>query len=72
MNDRPGKTATPDGTPRRRAKNSEQTANSAVSGVQDPLIAGDAGKGGRRNRGEAAVDAAGQIRRRDNDVDLLH
>lgn len=72
MHNAPRKTATPDGAPRRREKNSEQTATSIVSDVQDPLISGDAGKRGRRNSGEAAVDAAGQIRRRDNDVDLLH
>jgi hypothetical protein len=57
----------------RSAKTQRRTAKSRVTEVEDPVIAGDAAKGGkRRETNEANVDEAGQIRRRDNDVDLLH
>jgi hypothetical protein len=41
--------------------------------VQDPLIAGDAGKPGKRaETDEANVDEAGEMRRKKGEVDLLH
>ena len=40
--------------------------------MQDPLIAGDAGKAGKRlETDEATVDEAGQIRRKSGEVDLF-
>lgn len=74
MIDRPKKPASaPDGEPRQPAQDRDGTAKSKVSEVQDPLISGDAGKRGKRiETNEAAVDEAGQIRRKKGDVDLLH
>ena len=67
------KTTPPDGEPKRPPRDRESTSKSKVSEVQDPLIAGDAGKAGKRQEtSEANVDAAGQIRRKSGDVDLLH
>jgi len=44
-----------------------------VSEVQDPDISGDAGKPENgRVADETTVDEAGQIRRKDAPVDLLH
>jgi hypothetical protein len=62
--------ATPDGEPRQSAKGRDRTAKSKV---QDPLIAGDAGKAGKRvETDEANVDEAGEVRRKKGEVDLLH
>ena len=62
----------PDGEPREPPKDRDST-RSKVSEVQDPLIAGDAGKAGKRQGpGEVNVDEAGQLRRRKGEVDLLH
>jgi hypothetical protein len=72
MTDRP-KPTPPDGQPKQSAKDRDGTAKSKVTEVQDPLIAGDAGKAGKRQEtGEANVDEAGQIRRKNSEVDLLH
>ena len=46
--DRQAKTTPPDGEPKQPAKDRDGTAKSKVTEVQDPLIAGDAGKAGRR------------------------
>ena len=63
----------PDGEPKQPAKNRGDTAKSKVTDAQDPLIAGDAGKAGKRlETDEATVDEAGQIRRKSGEVDLLH
>lgn len=67
----------PDGDPaagpRGGARDGEGTRKSKVSEVQDPLIAGDAGKDTARTvAGEATVDEAGQLRRKDRRPDLLH
>jgi len=44
-----------------------------VTEVQDPLIAGDERKPAKRlDTADAWVDEAGEVRRRDDDVDLLH
>ena len=67
------KTPPPDGEPREPPKDRDSTRKSKVSEVQDPLIAGDAGKAGKRQGpGEVNVDEAGQLRRRKGEVDLLH
>jgi hypothetical protein len=67
------KTPPPDGEPRQPSRDRDSTAKSKVSEVQDPLIAGDAGKpGGRVETNEASVDEAGQLRRKKRGVDLLH
>ena len=63
------KTPPPDGEPKAPPKDRDST-RSKVSEVQDPLIAGDAGK--RLGPGEVNVDEAGQLRRRKGEVDLLH
>ncbi len=71
MSATPKKTpATPDGAPLSRASGRK----SKVSEVQDPLIAGDAGKDAKTvQAGELVVDDAGQVRRKNNnEVDLLH
>ncbi|MEQ1941220.1 hypothetical protein ABMA32_02220 [Mesorhizobium sp. VNQ89] len=64
------KPATPDGAPQSRSPRRK----SNVSDVQDPLIAGDAGKDAKTvEAGHLIVDEAGQVRRKDNnEVDLLH
>ncbi len=64
--------ATPDGAPKPRS--SGRSRKSKVSEVQDPLIAGDAGKNAKTvEAGELLVDEAGQVRRKNNnEVDLLH
>jgi hypothetical protein len=72
MTDRP-KTTPPDGQPKLPAKDGDGTSKSKATEVQDPLIAGDVGKTGKRlETGEANVDEAGQIRRKKGEVDLLH
>lgn len=76
MTDRPRKdgpdTPAPDGEPRPRPSDPDSTRKSKVSEVQDPLISGDAGKGGRTEADEAKVDEAGQVRRKKGEVDMLH
>jgi hypothetical protein len=75
MIDRPRKPApsAPDGEPKQPQKDRDSTSKSKVSEVQDPLISGDARKQGKGTEtGEAAVDEAGQIRRKKGEVDLLH
>lgn len=63
----------PDGEPAARSRGGEGTRKSKVSEVQDPLIEGDAGKDTARTvAGEATVDEAGQLRRKDRRPDLLH
>ncbi len=64
--------AAPDGVPKPRS--SGRSHKSKVSEVQDPLIAGDAGKNAKTvEAGEVVVDEAGQVRRKNNDqIDLLH
>ena len=65
--------ATPDGEPRSSAKGRGRTAKSKVTEVQDPLIAGDTGKAGKRvETDEVNVDDAGEVRRKKGEVDLLH
>ena len=62
-----------DGKPRQATRNRDRRGKSKVAEVQDPLIAGDAGKPGRRvETNEANVDEAGQLRRKKGEVDLLH
>jgi hypothetical protein len=69
---RPTPTA-PDGEPKVPPADPDASPKSTVSEVQDPLISGDAGKKeGDRNADEAAVDEAGQIRKKNGPVDLLH
>ena len=73
MNDRPK--AAPDGEPTLPAKAREGTSKSKITDVkitdvQDPLIAGDAGK--RRETSEPDVGEAGEVRRKKDEVDLLH
>jgi hypothetical protein len=73
MTDGPKKPATPpDGEPKPPSRDRDSTAKSKVSEVQDPLIAGDAGKRGRADADEANVDEAGQVRHKKGEVDLLH
>lgn len=78
MTDRPRKekekpeTPAPDGEPKQPPTDRDSTNKSKVSEVQDPLISGDAGKGGRTETNEANVDEAGQVSRKKGDVDLLH
>jgi hypothetical protein len=73
MRDGPKKPAAPDGEPKQPPSDPDSTAKSKVSEVQDPLIAGDAGKPGTRvETNEASVDEAGQLRRKKGEVDLLH
>jgi len=62
----------PDGGPKTSAQNRASRSKSRISQVEDPLISGDAGKRGRGNTDEAAVDEAGQIRKKQPPVDLLH
>jgi hypothetical protein len=67
------KTPPPDGEPKQPSRDRDSTAKSKVTEVQDPLIAGDAGRAGKRvETDEANVDEAGQIRRKRGEVDLLH
>jgi hypothetical protein len=71
MIDRPK--ATPDGQPKQPARDRDRTTKSKVSEVQDPLICGDVGKAGKRQEtGEANVGKAGEMRRKNSEVDLLH
>lgn len=76
MTDRPRKegpdTPAPDGEPKPPSRDRDSTSKGKVSEVQDPLISGDASKGGRTETNEANVDEAGQVRRKKGDVDLLH
>ena len=72
MTDRP-KPTPPDGQPKQSAKDRDGTAKSKVTEVQDPLIAGDAGKSRKPiETDEANVDEAGEVRRKKGEVDLLH
>ena len=72
MTDRP-KIPRRNGEPKQATKNRGDAGKSKVMEVQDPLIAGDAGKAGKRvETGEANVDEAGQIRPNKGEVDLLH
>ena len=65
--------ASPDGSPRRRPSRRGGTDKSRVTEVQDPLIAGDERKPAKRlDTADASIDEAGEVRRRDDDVDLLH
>jgi hypothetical protein len=65
--------ATPDGEPKPPARDRDSTAKSKVTEVQDPLIAGDAGKAGKRvETDEVKVDEAGELRHQKGEVDLLH
>lgn len=61
----------PDGKPRPAAPDKDSMSKSRMSEVQDPLISGDAGKDVVET-GDVVVDKAGQVRRKDQDVDLLH
>ena len=61
----------PDGKPRPSAPDKDSTSKSRVSEVQDPLISGDGGKEVVET-GDVVVDKAGQVRRKDKDIDLLH
>ncbi len=65
--------AFPDGEPKLPQGDRDSTGKSTVSEVQDPGISGDAA---RRESGrmadETTVDEAGQIRKKDRPVDLLH
>ena len=71
MNDRPK--AAPDGEPKLPAKDRDGTSNSKITDVQDPLIAGDTGRTGKgRETGEPNVVEAGEVRRKKDEVDLLH
>ena len=67
MTDRPRKdtpnTPAPDGEPKQPPRGPDSTRKSQVSEVQDPLISGDAGKGGRTETNEANVVEAGQVSR---------
>ena len=63
----------PDGEPRPPAGDRDASLRSKVSEVQDPRISGDAATGSFvRNADESAVDEAGQVRKKDAPVDLLH
>lgn len=63
----------PDGEPKPRAPDGDSAAGSKVSEVQDPKIAGDAGKDQKPiDAGELVVDEAGQVSRKPEDLDLLH
>jgi hypothetical protein len=61
----------PDGQPAPRTRDTEATAKSRVSEVQDPKIAGDAGAKAV-DAGGVAVDEAGQVRPKKENLDLLH
>ena len=61
----------PDGRPRPAAPDKDGTSKSRMSEVQDPLISGDAGKDVVETS-DVIVDKAGQVRRKNQDVDLLH
>ncbi len=63
--------APPDGQPTPPSAGSPGTT-ADVSQVDDPLIAGDAGKGKRVEADESPVDDAGQIAAEKKQVDLLH
>ena len=62
----------PDISPKTSPQNREASVKSRISQVDDPLISGDTGKRERGNTDEAAVDEAGQIRKKQPPVDLLH
>jgi len=65
--------AFPDGEPRLPRSDRDGSGRSTVSEVQDPDISGDAGKReSGRVADETTVDEAGQIRKKDAPVDLLH
>lgn len=67
------KATPPDGEPKQAPRDRDDATKNKVSDVQDPLIAGDAGKAGKRlETDESNVDEAGHIRRKSGDVDLLH
>ena len=63
----------PDGLPKARRTRGRATNRSRVTEVQDPLVSGDERKPAKRlDTADASVDEAGQVRRREDDVDLLH
>ena len=65
--------AAPDGGPKTSSQGRGASSKSRISQVDDPLISGDAGgREGAKNTDEAAVDEAGQIRKKQSPVDLLH
>jgi hypothetical protein len=67
------KTPAPDGEPKQPSRDRDSTVKSKVTDVQDPLIAGNAGRAGKcMETDEANVDEAGHIRRKRGEVDLLH
>jgi len=71
MNDRPK--VAPDGELKLPAKDRDGTSKSKITDVQDPLIAGDAGKAGkRRETSEPNIGEACEVRRKKDEVDLLH
>ena len=65
--------AVPDGEPKLPAKDRDGTSKSKMTDVQDPLIAGDTGKAEKgRETSEPNVGEAGEVRRKKDEVDLLH
>jgi hypothetical protein len=65
--------AFPDGAPKLPPGDRDSSGKSTVSDVQDPDISGDAPKReSSRVADETTVDEAGQIRKKDPPVDLLH
>jgi hypothetical protein len=64
--------ASPDGQPQLPSGDRDSTGKSTVSEVQDPAISGDAKRESGRSADETTVDEAGQIRKKDPPVDLLH
>jgi hypothetical protein len=65
--------AAPDGDPKPASDDRDRLTRGNVSEVQDPRISGDGGKTDvSPSAYEPAVDAAGQIRKKDKPVDLLH
>ena len=71
MNDKPK--AAPDGELKLPAKDRNGTSKSKTTDVQDPLIAGDTGKAEKgRETSEPNVGEAGEVRRKKDEVDLLH
>ena len=64
--------APPDGEPQLPPEDRDTSGKSTVSDVQDPAISGDAKPESGRSADETTVDEAGQIRKKDPPVDLLH
>lgn len=62
----------PDGEPAPRTRDTESTTKSRVSEVQDPIIAGDVGGNAKVDAGDVPVDDAGQVKPRNENLDLLH